>query len=103
MSEILEREIIVSVCEYSSADCGYFLYADLIGVGDAASGLDRTGDKIVHRETISIEVPDFDPVAALLGGLEAEKAKLMAEHSQAMSVIEDKISKLTALPAPEAT
>ena len=47
---------------------------------------------------IEIEIPLFNPTELLLLALEKDREELVAKHVAAMAIVNDKISKLQALP-----
>jgi len=98
---ILKQEVRVYVEECDYRECGYRLEA--ISFGPDESGQWDYYDKKyeeVGRTMVEIELVDFDPVTGILRALESERERLVADKVRAIAVIDEKIAKLTALPAP---
>jgi hypothetical protein len=56
------------------------------------------GSFVIAETTVTITVPaDFDPVAPMVAGIEAEKAKLTAEFAAAVAKLNRKLSELQAI------
>ena len=70
------------------------------GPRDADSSRDCVA---VQPHSFEVEVPDsFDPTPAMIAGLEEQKRQLRLKLAQELALIDDRISKLQALPMPEA-
>lgn len=67
-------------------------------------GVDSSCDRIlIQKHSFEAEVPDdFDPTAAIIASLEEQKRLLRLKLAAELAEIDIRISKLQALPMPEA-
>lgn len=80
---------------------GFEVYQLVDGLDLRVSSFGGTSDGsdfVVHETTVTFTVPDdFDPVAPMVAGLEAEKAKLTAEFMASVAKINKRLSELQAI------
>ena len=61
------------------------------------------GEVLVREHQFDVEVPDsFDPTADVIAQLQAHKQELRSRLAQQLMAIDERISKLQALPMPQA-
>lgn len=66
-------------------------------------GADTENSIFLQTLEVAVEVPDnFNPVPAQVAALEAAKAAALAEYTKSVAEINDRLSKLLCIEAPDA-